>query len=178
MTPEFRSTAPDQFEYAPYYGKYITAISHGDILTTLSDQVSDARALFSGLSDEQAMYSYAPEKWNIKEILGHVIDAERVFAYRALRIARADRTALASFEHDDYVKVAKFSQRPLPVLLTEFEHVRAASVDLFTHLDDEAWSRKGTASGFAVSVRALAWIIAGHELHHRRIIQARYLKSQ
>ncbi|MGC9946662.1 MAG: DinB family protein [Bryobacteraceae bacterium] len=169
---------PDASEYAPYYGKYIALVGGHDVVAALEDQPRETLALLAALSEEQGDYRYAPDKWSIKEMLGHVIDAERVFSYRALRFARNDRTPLASFEQDDYVRSGDFGDRRLADLIEEFVCVRRATVWLFRHLSGEAWMRRGTASDNPVSVRAVAYIIAGHELHHRRVLQEKYLVAQ
>jgi len=168
---------PDTSEYAPYYGRYITLVGGNDVIAALEDQPRETLALLSTLSEEQGDYRYAPDKWSIKEMLGHVIDAERVFSYRALRFARNDRTPLASFEQDDYVRSGDFGDRRLADLIEEFVSVRQATLWLFRQLSTEAWMRRGIASGNPVSVRAVAYIIAGHELHHRRVLQEKYLSA-
>jgi DinB family protein len=169
--------APDPSEYAPYYGKYVTLVSGQDVVAALEDQPRDTLALLAALSEEQGDYRYAPGKWSIKEMLGHVIDAERVFSYRALRFARNDGTPLASFEQDDYVRAGNFGNRRLADLIEEFIAVRRATVWLFRTLGAEAWMRRGVASGNPVSVRAVAYIIAGHELHHRTVLREKYLTA-
>ena len=166
--------APDASEYAPYYGKYISLVGGHDVVAALEDQPRETLALLSALSEEQGDYRYAPGKWSIKEMLGHIIDAERVFCYRALRFARNDRTPLASFEQDEYVRSGNFGDCRLSDLIEEFIAVRRATVWLFRHLSADAWMRIGIASDNPVSVRALAYIVAGHELHHRRILQEKY----
>jgi hypothetical protein len=168
---------PDASEYAPYYGRYITLVGGHDVVAALEDQPRETLALLSTLSEEQGDFRYAPDKWSIKEMLGHLIDAERVFSYRALRFARNDGTPLASFEQDDYVRAGGFDDRPLGDLIEEFVCVRRATVWLFRPLSAEAWMRRGVASGNPVSVRALAYVIAGHELHHRRVLREKYLPA-
>jgi hypothetical protein len=126
------------------------------------------------LDDAAARHAYAPGRWTVKEVIGHIADTERVMAYRALRIARGDRTPLPGFEQDPYVAVAELNDRPLPELLAELAAVRAATVALFTGIPTAAWTRMGTASDAPCSVRALAYIIAGHELHHRALLHERY----
>jgi hypothetical protein len=169
--------APDASEYAPYYGRYITLVGGHDVVAALEDQPRATLALLSGLSEEQGDYRYAPDKWSIKEMLGHVIDAERVFSYRALRFARNDRTPLASFEQNDYVRGGNFADRRLAELIEEFVCVRRATVWLFRTLSPEAWMRRGIASDNPISVRAVAYIIAGHELHHRTVLKEKYLTA-
>lgn len=168
--------APDPSEYAPYYGRYIALVGGGDVVAALEDQPRETLALLSTLSEEQGDYRYAPGKWSVKEMLGHVIDVERVFSYRALRFARNDRTPLASFEQDDYVRAGNFADYRLADLIEEFVCVRRASLWFFRQLSAEAWMRRGVASGNEVSVRAVAYIVAGHELHHRRVLREKYLR--
>jgi uncharacterized damage-inducible protein DinB len=169
------ATQPDATEYAPYYGKYISLVPAGEMVATLSRQLDNTLALLGGLSEAQADSRYAPDKWSIKEVVGHILDTERIFGHRAFRFARNDRTPLPGFEQDDYVRAANFGQRPLADLAGEFEHVRRSNLYLFRSLDDEAWLRRGVASDNEVSVRALAYIIAGHETHHMQLVQSRYL---
>jgi hypothetical protein len=165
---------PEASEYNPYYGKYISLIAAGDILATLTNQVDRMKSLLSRLGSEEANYRYAPDKWSIKQSLGHLIDAERIFAYRALRISRADKTPLAGFEQNDYVPAGPFEFISLPELLEEYAAVRRATVLLFRHLRPEAWERRGTASNSEVTVRALAYIIAGHNEHHYELFRDKY----
>jgi hypothetical protein len=167
--------APDHSDYASYWGRYISLVNGNDVIQALEKQGPETVAMLSGLTEQEAAYRYAPDKWSLKEVLGHVADSERVFAYRALRIARGDATPLPGFEQDDYVRAAMFGSRALPALLDECAAVRQASLLLFRSLDADAWMRRGVADQKDVSVRALAYIIAGHELHHRKIIQEKYL---
>ena len=169
--------APDASEYAPYFGRYISLVSGPDVVAALEDQPRETVGLLSMLSEEQGNFRYEAGKWSIKEMLGHVIDTERIFAYRGLRIARGDQTPLATFEQDDYVRAANFDGCRLADLIDEFVCVRRSSVLLFRQLRPEAWTRRGTASNNPVSVRAVAYIIAGHELHHRRVLQEKYLSA-
>jgi hypothetical protein len=173
--PRTETGVPDASEYAPYYGRYISLVRAGDILAALEEQPRETQKLLSGLSETQGHYRYAPGKWSVKELLGHLIDTERVFAYRALRIARNDRTPLAGFEQDDYVRQGNFEVQPLANLIEEFACVRRASLFLFQQLSAEAWMRRGIADQKEISVRALAYIIAGHELHHRQVLKEKYL---
>jgi len=169
--------APEASEYAPYFGRYIALVEGNDVVQALERQGTETVAMLSGLSEQQGGYRYAPDKWSLKEVLGHVTDSERIFAYRALRIARNDATPLRGFEQDDYVRAAMFGNRTLVDLLDEFTAVRRASLLLFRSLDAQAWVRRGIANEREVSVRALAYITAGHELHHRRMIQEKYLAA-
>jgi DinB superfamily len=167
---------PESGEYAPYYGKYVSLVPHGDILFTLEKQLPDTAALLARPETDGDL-RYAPGKWSVKESLGHVIDAERVFSYRALRISRNDKTPLPGFEQDDYVKYGPFGQCSLAALVDEFASVRKSTVSLFRALDETAWTRRGVASNNEVTVLALAYIIAGHELHHRRIFRQEYFAA-
>jgi len=168
---------PDPSEHAPYYGRYIALVPGKDILATLSQQIVDTRSLLAGLSDDDGNSRYAPGKWSVKQVLGHLIDSERIFCYRALRIARGDQTPLPGFEQDDYVRDGPFETCRLADLVDEFIDVRKATVDFFRNLDETAWSRQGTANENKVTVRATAYIIAGHELHHRRLLKEKYLAA-
>jgi len=166
---------PERSEFLPYYGKYIDLVASGDVLTTLSKQMVETLLLLRSLHASVATYRYAPGKWSVNEVIGHLIDSERIFAGRALRFARADGTPLPGFEQDDYVSNSSFDLYPLGELASELGSVRESTIFLFRHLQEDAWTRRGTANGAEVSVRALAYIIAGHELHHREILRARYL---
>lgn len=176
-TGSARSQKPDSGEFLQYYGRYIDLVPEGDIVTTLSAQMDETRALLRQFPESMSGYRYGPDKWTVNQVLGHLIDAERIFSIRALRFARNDATPLPGFEQDDYVANADFNSCALSELAAEFEAVRAATLFLLRHLEESAWTRRGTASNAAVSVRALAYIIAGHELHHRGILRDRYLKK-
>ena len=167
---------PEPGEYAPYYDRYISLITGTDILGTLDGQRRQMMMLLSGREESDGDFRYAPDKWSAKEVLGHVCDTERVFAYRALRIARGDQTPMAGFEQDDYVKNGPFARAPLGELIEDYIAVRRATLTLLRNLDEAAWARRGVANKNEVSVRALAYIIAGHELHHRRILEEKYFK--
>jgi hypothetical protein len=173
-SPALTISRPQPGEYAPYYDRYISLVADDDILNTLDEQRRQTLLVLSGRSEADGDFRYAPEKWSAKEVLGHVCDAERVFAYRALRIARADATPMEGFEQDDYVRYGPFAYRLLSDLIEEYIAVRRATLSLLRNLDEAAWSRRGIANKNEVSVRGLAYIIAGHELHHRRILEERY----
>jgi DinB superfamily len=174
---DFTISKPDGTEYLPYYGRYISLVPDGEILPVLGQQLDETLTLLRSIPESQAGFRYAPDKWSIKELVGHVIDAERIFSYRALCFARNDRTPLPGYEQDDYIRNASFDDYPLGELADEFESVRRSSIFLFRHLEREAWMRRGVASENEVSVRALAYIIAGHEMHHREILRSRYFLS-
>ncbi|MGB7731450.1 MAG: DinB family protein [Candidatus Acidiferrum sp.] len=168
---------PQQGDYALYYEKYVALVPSGDFLEILLNQQRDLVRLLSPLTEEQAEFRYAPGKWSVKEVLGHISDTERIFAYRMLRIARGDQTPLASFEQDGYIQNGNFSVRKIADLLHEFSTVREATISLVRSLDDAAWLRRGNASQKEVSVLALAFVIAGHERHHRVLLEERYLPA-
>jgi len=169
------ATKPAKSEFLPYYERYISLVPDGDVLSTLVTQMIDTQSLLRALPNSVATYRYAPDKWSVNEVVGHLIDSERIFTGRALRFARNDATPIPGFEQDDYVRNATFDAYPLAELASELEAVRHSTVFLFRHMDEEAWTRRGLANNAEVSVRALAYIIAGHELHHREILSARYL---
>ena len=165
---------PQADEYNPYYGRYISLVGSDDIIGLMEKQAPDTATLFKSAA-AKADFRYAPEKWSVKEMLGHINDTERIMAYRALRIARGDKTPIEGYEQDDYVRDGNFGQRSLADLIQEFADVRTATVALFRNLDAETGLRRGIANKNEVSARALAYIIAGHELHHRRVLQEKYL---
>ena len=166
---------PEKGDYAVYFEKYIALVPGGDFLEILKEQHEELIRRLTPLNEDQANFRYAPDKWSIKEIIGHISDAERVFAYRLLCIARGDQTPLPSFEQDDYIRTANFSARTLKDILHEFSVVREASVALIRSLDDAAWQRRGVASQKEITAQALVFIIAGHERHHGIILGERYL---
>jgi len=168
---------PQASEYAPYYEKYVALVPDGEIAETLEAQLREMKLLLGNLSEKVAEFRYAAGKWPIKEVLGHISDTERILAYRLLRIARGDQTPLAGFEQDDYVKTGNFSARPLAELLEEFAAARRATIALVRSLDEAAWLRRGVANQKEISVRAQAFVIAGHERHHRVVLQERYFPA-
>lgn len=169
---------PQENEYAAYYSGYVSLVPEGDILTILSEQVIETASLVRSIPESAGNFRYAPETWSIKELVGHIIDSERVFAYRALCIARGDKTPLAGFDEKEYIRNASFDRFSLEDLIAELESVRKSTLFLFKHLDENAWRRTGTANENSVTVRALAYIIAGHERHHCNILRDRYLRSE
>lgn len=166
---------PQADEYAPYYDGYVQRVPDGaDIFAVLKRQPDDLRALLRSVGDEQANARPAPGEWSIKEVVGHVCDTERVFAYRALRVVRGDTTPLAGFDQDDYVRATDFNARTLSDLIDEFEAQRRANVICFQPLTEAETVRRGTASNNPVSVRALLYMMAGHVLHHIESLQTAY----
>lgn len=172
-----REQRPTTAEYLPYYHKYIERVPAGDIVTILRDQIADTRELLRRVPTHAVDFAYAPGKWTIKEVVGHLCDAERVFTYRALRFARADATPLPGFDENAWVPTSGYAARPLGQIAEEYSAVRTATVAFLNGLSGEAWARSGEANGARCSVRALAAIIAGHELHHRAILEERYLAA-
>jgi hypothetical protein len=176
-TKQMIISRPETAEYDPYFGRYISLIQDLDILGTLKKQSSETMNLLRGLNEKDGDYRYAPDKWSAKEVVGHVNDTERIFAYRAMRIARGDKTPLAGFEQDDYVRSGGFEKRTLIDLAEELDAIRRTTMILFRGLEPDAWIRQGIANNGLLSVRALAYMIAGHELHHCRILREKYFPS-
>jgi uncharacterized damage-inducible protein DinB len=168
---------PEAAEYAEYYGTYISKVPGTDLLGVLESQRLQMLQLFAGRTERDGSFRYAPGKWTVKETLGHITDTERIFTYRALRIARGDQTPLPEFEQDDFVRNGGFAARPLAELAEEFGAVRSASIALFRSFDEQAWSKRGVASQKEVTVRALGFITAGHQIHHRVILEERYFPA-
>lgn len=166
---------PATDEYAPYYHKYVAEVPEGDIVDILRAQRAAAVRLIGGIHERQAAHRYAPGKWTIAELIGHVIDTERVFTYRAVAFARGDRTPLPSMDQDVWAAGSNAGTRSLPSLLEEYQAVRAATIALFGSLGAREFARDGVASDNRVTVRGLAWITAGHERHHMTILRERYL---
>ncbi|MEX8547711.1 MAG: DinB family protein [Mucilaginibacter sp.] len=168
-------TKPQPDEYAPFYQGYINQVGDDDVLEKLSSNRKKTYYFFLSIPPEKADFAYAEGKWSVKEVLGHMIDTERIMAYRLLRFARADHHPLAGFNENFYVSRANAKNRDLEDLADEFSDLRKANLYLYQNLDEEQLRRKGTASNAIVSVKALLYIIAGHELHHLKIIRERYL---
>jgi hypothetical protein len=166
---------PDPSEYPPYYQGYVGRVPDGDIVAQLERQLQDTTALLGGLTEQQGEHRYAPGKWTIKEVVGHVADAERIFCYRALRFARGDATPLAPFDENLYVPEMGCGSRTLADLVEEYRAVRVATLAFVRSLSEVTAVRVGTASGKAITVRALVYIAAGHEAHHLAILKERYL---
>jgi len=169
------ASRPDATEFAPFYAGYVALVPEGDIVNILRRDGDDWQSVLAELPEARGNHRYAEGKWTIRQLVGHVSDAERIFAYRALRIARGDQTPLASFDEDAYADAAGSDRRTLSALAAELRVVRESTVALLSSLPDDAWTRTGTASGKTVSVRALAWITAGHAQHHLKILRERYL---
>ncbi len=166
---------PAPSEHDPYFKIYIDLIPGADLIGLLESVHEETQSLLAGISEEKAGHRYAPDKWSIKEVLAHLVDCERVFAYRALTFARGDRTELPGFDHDDYVRASAADARTLVDLAAEYGAVRKSTLILFRSFDEDALDRRGIANQNPITVRALGFVAVGHELHHRNVIQERYL---
>jgi hypothetical protein len=166
---------PEPSEHVPYYGKYIALVPGEDILAAFDSETATTRALLESVTAEKSLHRYGPGKWSIRESVLHLADCERVWVYRALRFARADATPLEGFESEGWVPHSGAASRPWPSVLQEYGDVRRATIDFFRSLPPEAWRRSGAADGNRVSVRALAYMTLGHDIHHRTLIRERYL---
>jgi uncharacterized damage-inducible protein DinB len=165
---------PSEKDYAPYYKGYIDKIKGDGINYILHEQLTSISDFFKNVSEEKGNYAYAEGKWSVKEVLGHMIDTERVFAYRALCIARGEKQSLPGIEQDDYVKEGSFNKRGLKDLVNEITLVRKANLVLFDSFSEKELNRRGIASNNEVTVRALLFIIAGHAMHHITILREKY----
>lgn len=165
---------PGAGEHPPYYAGYIALVPDGSLVDLLFDQQLTHLRSLRAVDDERGLYSYAPGKWTIKEVVGHLCDAERIFTYRALRFARADEQPLTGFDENSYVPAGRFNDRRMNDLLNEFQAIRAATIHLFSHLNEDELSRRGVANGNPITVRALGYIVAGHERHHIKLLHERY----
>ena len=177
MTTPATLVRPREDEYADWHASYVALVPAGDVRDHLRTQLHETVALLSGVAEAKAEQAYGPGKWTLKEVVLHMCDAERVFGYRLLRIARGDATPLPGFEQDEWVPHSGANRRTMASLILEYAAIRASTTQLVDSLPDEAWVRRGTAGGKPVSARALAYICAGHERHHVRIIRERYLQS-
>lgn len=166
---------PEPSEYAPFYETYVSKVGDGDIIEILRTSGSLAVETFAGVPEDRLDHRYAEGKWSVREVIGHVIDAERVFAYRVLRFARGDQTPLPGMDQEVFMAGADFGRRSLRSLVDEFRHLRAANVALFASFSGVELARGGVASEMGVTVRALVYIIAGHAIHHLGVLEQRYL---
>ncbi|WP_138753861.1 DinB family protein [Paenibacillus sinopodophylli] len=171
------SLRPSTEEYNAYYETYIGLVGEENVIDLLAAQLASTTELLSDIPEKQADYRYAEGKWTLKQVIGHISDTERVMSYRLLRAARGDRTALAGFDQDTFVDAASFQSWSLSQVIEDYIAVRKSTLTLLRGLSDEAWGRLGVANGGDVSARALAYIIAGHELHHLNIVREKYLQT-
>ena len=166
---------PQRGECGDYYFRYIDLVPDGDVLEFLEQQLTELSELLGGISEEKSTYRYAEGKWSIKELVGHINDTERVFTGRALWFARNNPGPLPGMEQDDFVEFGDFDQRSMANLAEEFSIIRTSSLMLLRNLTDEAWRRSGSAYGNPLTVHSIAWLLAGHVIHHERILKERYL---
>ena len=172
--PDTPIPAPEEGDFNDYYRGYVSLADKDDIYGELARQMDELRERFGTLSEEAGRYRYAEGKWSIKDLLLHVNDMERVFAYRLLRISRADATPLPGFDHDAFVEHAEADRRPMASILDEFKTIRQATLSLCRGMSEEQWNRTGTASGYELKACAVPYIISGHLTHHLNIIRERY----
>lgn len=168
-----RRPGPDEF--FEYYSRYVNFVPDGDIIDILTEQRGTTLDLLKNISEKKGEFRYAPGKWSVKDVIGHVIDVEWIFTYRGLRFARADKTPLAGMEQDEFMEGANFGDRTVSSLAEEYKHLRAAGITLFGSFSDEILSRSGLASGYEFTVRSIVHILAGHERHHVGVLKERYL---
>lgn len=168
---------PDVSEYNVRYSRYIDLVPESDLCAAMSQQIEETKAFVGGIPESMADFRYATGKWTIREVVGHVLDTERIFGYRLLCIARGDTAKLEGADQDLYVRNASFNRFKIEELLEEFALVRGSNVILIRHLLAEAWDRVGSVSGNSISVRAIGYLMVGHERHHLGIIQSKYLQQ-
>ncbi len=178
QTPSVLAARPADDEFAPFYAKYVAAVPEGDLLDTLERQLEETVALLDTIGEARAAHRYAEGKWSVKQVVGHMADAERIFAYRALCIARGETVSLPGFDENAYVEHGDFDARTLGSLLGELTATRRATLSLFRNLGADALARRGVANGHPITVRGIAWITAGHERHHQTILRERYLSAR
>jgi hypothetical protein len=167
---------PAKNEYPAYYVPYVDLVPEGDLVELLRESLKKTVSLLEGISEEVSLNRYAPGKWSIKEVLGHITDTERIMSYRLLRVGRSDQTPLAGFDENQYVQAAQTNNLSIKTILEDFKAVRNATITLIQNLPSEAWENKGNANGMEITTRAIAYIIAGHQMHHCKIIEERYLQ--
>lgn len=175
--PAASATRPPVGEFMPYFAAYIDKVPDGDVIAVLEAGVNATRQRLAAVTEARAGYRYAEGKWSIKEVLGHMSDTERIFTYRLLTFARGDAGPLPGYDENLFTPAQESDRVPLAWLLDEFVAVRTATLALLKVLPPAAWERQGVASTHVLSVRAAAWIIAGHEIHHRGVLEARYLTA-
>jgi uncharacterized damage-inducible protein DinB len=168
---------PNKDEFAPYYLSYVNLVSEGEIISILEQQRNDFILMLTNVSEGQGYFRYAPGKWSVKEVIGHMVDTERIMAYRLLCIARGEKASLPGFDENQYVAQASFNSQTIEQLIENYSIVRQSTILLLKSLDTESWIKTGSANHSEITVRALSFIIAGHELHHRHIVNDRYLNS-
>ena len=173
--PSFRTVRPAPSEYNPFYDGYVQSVPEGDVVEFLKQQQQDVASWAASLSKTEADFRYAPGKWSAKEVFGHMIDTEWIFSYRTLRFARGDQGPLPGMDQNQFMEGANFADRSVSDMATEFHGLRTATIQLLGSFSEAIMNRSGTASGNAVTVRAMCWIVAGHCQHHLNILQERYV---
>ncbi|MDR6999965.1 DinB family protein [Neobacillus niacini] len=168
---------PNENEFPAYYQPYIQLVPEGDLLQVLKEDLQETITLFEGISEEDSYFRYDENKWSIKEVLCHVTDTERIMSYRLLRVGRGDETTLAGFNENDYIKGAQIERLPLKNILDDFIATRNATISLIQNMQETVWENKGFANKMPITTRAIAYIIAGHAIHHKKIVTERYLTA-
>ncbi len=168
---------PAADEYFSYYGGYVSLVGSGNLLQTLYLRLNEAKSFYSSIESAKSLFRYADNKWSVREVLGHIIDTERIMSYRALSFARGDANALPGMDQDEFMKHSNFDERDWNGMIDEFISLRRANILMFENLPDDAWDRRGVASDHEITVRALGYIVAGHEIHHSRVVADRYLQQ-
>ncbi|MGX6444935.1 DinB family protein [Neobacillus sp. K501] len=168
---------PLEKEYPHYYEPYVSLVPEGDLVEILKESLQQTVNLFEGISEETGLFRYAPGKWSIKEVLGHITDTERIMSYRLLRVSRGDQTPLAGFNENDYVAAAQTNELPMANILNDFITTRNATITQIQNTPIGAWETTGNANGMEITTRSIAYIIAGHQMHHCNIVKERYLNK-
>ena len=166
---------PNRLEYPEYFEQYIKLVPEDAVLKKLQDSILDLQSILSNIPEEKENFAYAPAKWSIKDVVGHLIDTERIMAYRALRFGRNDKVELQGYDQNIYAPHANYNKRTLYDIAHEFGHVRESSIILFKNLDEEALMRKGRANNWDMTVRSIIYVISGHEIHHLNVLRTKYL---
>ncbi|MEW6468985.1 MAG: DinB family protein [Bacteroidota bacterium] len=166
---------PSSAEYPEYFEQYIRLVPGDTVLKKLQDSILDLQSILSNIPEEKENFAYAPDKWSVKDVIGHIIDTERILAYRALRFARNDKVELPGYDQNIYAPHANYNKRTLYDIAHEFGLVRESNILLFRHFDEEALMRRGRANKWDMTVRSLIYVISGHELHHLHVLRTRYL---
>ncbi|PKL82869.1 MAG: hypothetical protein CVV24_07880 [Ignavibacteriae bacterium HGW-Ignavibacteriae-3] len=165
---------PNRHEYAAYYHSYVDLVPHGDVLKIMKQQRDQFKKILSKVSSKKSLFRYAPGKWCIREVIGHIIDAERVFSYRALRFARNDKSDLPGFDENEYIRQSNYSGIKLKELIEEFCSLRSSNIIMFKNFSEDFGLRTGTANGNSFTVRAMAYIMTGHVNHHLKVLKDKY----
>lgn len=168
------TSRPETKEYTPYYSRYIDQVQEADVLSVLKSQVNETDSLTAAFTSQQELYRYAPGKWSVREVFGHLIDGERIFGHRIFCISRGERAPFPSFDQNDYIAASRYNERPVADLVAEFATVRKINLTCLENLAESDWKRTGTVNGNTVTVRALAFILAGHVRHHLNGLRTNY----